>query len=71
MVGCGYSMLLEGEADMVLSHSTSPAYHLIAEGKDNYAAASFNEGHYMQVEVAGVLKSSKENLLLPVFSYRN
>jgi thiamine transport system substrate-binding protein len=54
-----YSMFLEGEADMVLSYSTSPAYHLIAEGKDNYAAASFDEGHYLQVEVAGVLKSSK------------
>ena len=62
-----YSMFLEGEADMVLSYSTSPAYHLIAEGKDNYAAASFNEGHYMQVEVAGVLKSSKKPALARLF----
>lgn len=54
-----YSMFLEGEADMVLSYSTSPAYHLIAEEKDNYAAAAFSEGHYMQVEVAAMLKSSK------------
>ena len=53
-----YSMFLEGEADMVLSYSTSPAYHLIAEGKDNYAAAAFDEGHYTQIEVAGILKSS-------------
>jgi thiamine transport system substrate-binding protein len=56
--GDSYSMFLEGEADMVLSYSTSPAYHLIAEGKDNYAAAAFNEGHYTQIEVAGILKSS-------------
>lgn len=54
-----YSLFLEGEADMVLSYSTSPAYHLIAEGKDNFAAAAFDDGHYMQVEVAGVLNSSK------------
>jgi thiamine transport system substrate-binding protein len=53
-----YSLFLEGEADLVLSYSTSPAYHLIAEGKDHFAAAAFAEGHYMQVEVAGVLKSS-------------
>ena len=54
-----YSMFLEGEADMVLSYSTSPAYHLIVEGKDNYAAAEFTDGHYMQIEVAGALKNSK------------
>ena len=65
-----YSMFLEGEADMVLSYSTSPAYHLIAEGKDNYAAAQFDEGHYMQVEVAGVLKSSKHPELARQFLKR-
>jgi len=62
-----YSMFLEGEADMVLSYSTSPAYHLIAEEKDHFAAASFAEGHYMQVEVAGVLKSSKKPALARLF----
>ena len=62
-----YSMFLEGEADMVLSYSTSPAYHLIAEEKDHYAAAGFAEGHYMQVEVAGVLKSSKKPALARLF----
>ena len=48
-----YGMFLEGEADMVLSYTTSPAYHLIAEEDASKAAAVFNEGHYMQVEVAG------------------
>jgi thiamine transport system substrate-binding protein len=62
-----YSMFLEGEADMVLSYSTSPAYHLIAEGKDNFAAASFAEGHYTQVEVAAVLKSSTKPALARLF----
>ena len=54
-----YSIFLNGEADMVLSYSTSPAYHMIAEGKENYKAVQFEEGHYVQIEVAGLLKSSK------------
>jgi len=55
-----YGLFLKGEADMVLSYTTSPAYHLIAEEEDNFAAAAFEEGHYAQIEVAGVLKSSKQ-----------
>ncbi|MEQ8964845.1 MAG: thiamine ABC transporter substrate binding subunit [Azospirillaceae bacterium] len=46
-----YGLFLEGEAPMVLSYTTSPAYHRIAEGVERYAAAPFAEGHYMQVEV--------------------
>ncbi len=53
-----YGLFLEGEADMVLSYTTSPAYHLIAEEDDGKAAALFAEGHYMQVEVAGKLAAS-------------
>ena len=37
-------MFLEGESDMVLSYSTSPAYHPIAESDSKYAAADFIEG---------------------------
>jgi thiamine transport system substrate-binding protein len=48
-----YGMFLEGEADMVLSYTTSPAYHLLAEGDDTKAAIAFEEGNYMQIEVAG------------------
>ena len=40
-----YGMFTEGEADMVLSYTTSPAYHLIAEEDDTKAAAIFPEGH--------------------------
>lgn len=53
-----YGLFLEGEADMVLSYTTSPAYHLIAEEDATKAAAPFDEGHYMQIEVAGKLASS-------------
>ncbi|WP_372883064.1 thiamine ABC transporter substrate binding subunit [Psychromonas sp.] len=62
-----YSMFLKGEADMVLSYSTSPAYHIIAEGVDQYAAADFSEGHYTQVEVAAKVKSSKKAKLADQF----
>jgi thiamine transport system substrate-binding protein len=53
-----YGLFLQGEADMVLSYTTSPAYHLIAEEDDSKAAAPFAEGHYLQVEVAGMLASA-------------
>ncbi|WP_417589231.1 thiamine ABC transporter substrate binding subunit [Pararhodobacter oceanensis] len=55
-----YGLFLEGEADMVLSYTTSPAYHAIAEDNPNFAAAGFTEGHYLQVEVAGVLANSSQ-----------
>ena len=53
-----YGLFLKGEADMVLSYTTSPAYHLIAEQDATKSAALFDEGHYMQVEVAGMLAAS-------------
>lgn len=53
-----YDLFLKGEADMVLSYTTSPAYHAVAENKPNYAFAQFSEGYVPQVEVAGLLKSS-------------
>lgn len=55
-----YNMFLAGEADMVLSYTTSPAYHLIAEADDSKAAALFSEGHYLQVELAGRLAGSDQ-----------
>ncbi len=55
-----YGLFTKGEAEMVLSYSTSPAYHLIAEETDRYAALQFPEGHTLQIEVAGRLKSASE-----------
>ncbi|MBT9383950.1 thiamine ABC transporter substrate binding subunit [Pseudooceanicola sp. CBS1P-1] len=49
-----YGMFLEGEADLVLSYTTSPAYHVIAEDDDSKVALPFEEGNYMQVEVAAM-----------------
>ena len=62
-----YSMFLEGESDLVLSYTTSPAYHLIAENDAKYAAADFAEGHYTQVEVAAKVKGSKNEKLADQF----
>ncbi|TNI14871.1 thiamine ABC transporter substrate binding subunit [Aeromonas veronii] len=62
-----YGMFLDGEADMVLSYTTSPAYHLIAENKPQYQAAAFEEGHYRQVEVAAKLRSAKQEKLADQF----
>ena len=62
-----YSLFLKGEADMVLSYTTSPAYHLIAEDDAGKTTAKFEEGHYMQVEVAGKLAGSDQPELADAF----
>jgi thiamine transport system substrate-binding protein len=62
-----YSMFLEGESDLVLSYTTSPAYHSLAEKDDRFAAANFSEGHYMQVEVAAKVKNTQHNALADEF----
>jgi len=53
-----YDLFTKGEAPMVLSYMTSPAYHMIEDKTDRYQAAAFSEGHYIQIEVAGLIKSS-------------
>jgi thiamine transport system substrate-binding protein len=50
-----YGLFTDGEADMVLSYTTSPAYHIIAEGDETKRAAIFPEGHYFMVELAAKL----------------
>ncbi|MFB4341295.1 thiamine ABC transporter substrate binding subunit [Pantoea sp. CS_6] len=62
-----YGLFLKGESDLVLSYTTSPAYHIIEEKKDNYAAAPFAEGNYLQVEVAARLANSKQPKLAEQF----
>ena len=53
-----YGLFTKGEAPMVLSYTTSPAYHIISEKVTKYQALSFSEGHYLQIEVAGLVKAS-------------
>ena len=62
-----YGLFTKGEAPMVLSYTTSPAYHMVAEETERYQAAAFEEGHYIQIEVAGVLKSAPQKELARQF----
>lgn len=62
-----YGLFTKGEAQMVLSYTTSPAYHMVAEETDRYQAAEFSEGHYIQIEVAGLLKTAPEKELARQF----
>ncbi|WCN10428.1 thiamine ABC transporter substrate binding subunit [Marinomonas mediterranea] len=62
-----YSLFLKGEADVVLSYTTSPAYHVVAEGETKYKAAPALEGFYPQVEVAATLKNAPNKALAQQF----
>ncbi len=62
-----YGLFTKGEAPMVLSYTTSPAYHIIAEGIEKYKAAAFSDGHYLQVEVAGMTTLGAANPLAKQF----
>lgn len=62
-----YGLFTKGEAPMVLSYITSPAYHMVEEKTDRYQAAKFEEGHYIQIEVAGMLKASQNQDLARKF----
>ena len=62
-----YALFTKGEAPMVLSYTTSPAYHVIAENTQRYKAAAFSEGHYLQIEVAGVIEASAHKALAQSF----
>ncbi|EPX77729.1 thiamine ABC transporter substrate-binding protein [Litoreibacter arenae] len=62
-----YGMFTDGEADMVLSYTTSPAYHIIAEEDETKRAAIFDEGHYFMTELAAQVKGSKQPELAQAF----
>jgi len=49
-----YGLFLKGEAPLVLSYTTSPAYHQLVDKTDRYKALYFPEGNYLQVELAAM-----------------
>ncbi len=55
----GYGLFTQGEAPMVLSYTTSPAYHAEYENTDRYRSAVFSSGHYMQIEGISIVKNAK------------
>ncbi|MET3598356.1 thiamine ABC transporter substrate binding subunit [Martelella mangrovi] len=62
-----YGLFTSGEAPMVLSYTTSPAYHQIAEETDRYKAADFEDGLYIQIEVAGMTAMADDPALARSF----
>ncbi len=62
-----FSLFLNGEAPMVLSYDTSPGYHMAIDKTEQYQAAAFDEGHYLQIEVAALLKNSPNQELGKAF----
>ncbi len=62
-----YALFTKGEAPMVFSYVTSPAYHMEVEKTDKYQAANFAEGHYLQIEVAGLIEVSPHKTLAQKF----
>ncbi len=62
-----YGLFTKGEVPMVLSYTTSPAYHMVEEKTDRYRAAGFSDGHYIQIEVAGMLKNARDKDLAKDF----
>lgn len=57
----GYGLFTKGEAPMVLSYTTSPAYHIVADNTDRYKAIAFTEGNYLQIELAGQTVTGAKN----------
>lgn len=55
----GYGLFTAGEAPLVLSYATSPAYHKEYDKTERYRALPFAEGHVRQIECAGIVKGAK------------
>ena len=53
-----YSMFMEGEAPIVLSYLTSPAYHIEMEEVGQYKAVAIEEGYIRQTEGMGIVKGA-------------
>lgn len=55
----GYGLFTSGEAPLVVSYTTSMAYHVKYDKTDRYQALIFPEGHILQVEGVGLVKGAK------------
>ncbi len=55
----GYGLFTNGEAPLVLSYTTSPAYHKEVDKTDRYKALEFSDGHVADIELAGILAGAR------------
>ena len=63
----GYGLFTKGEAPLVSSYTTSPAYHVEYGEGDRFKAVIFEEGHVMQVEGAGITAGTKNETYAKMF----
>jgi thiamine transport system substrate-binding protein len=54
----GYGLFEAEEAPLIIGYTTSPAMNLEYDNINYYKALLFEEGHYIQVEGAGILKNA-------------
>ena len=62
-----YNFFMNGEADIVLSYTTSPAAHIMFENNYDISAAIFEEGNYISIEFAGILETSNNKQIANEF----
>ena len=62
-----YNLFIKGEAPIVFSYTTSEAYHRESEKTDRYQVLHFAEGHYLAIETAAIVKTSKQKALATKF----
>jgi thiamine transport system substrate-binding protein len=63
----GYGLFTSGEAPMVISYTTSAAYHAEYETAGRYKALEFAEGHPMQIEGAGIVVQARHRKAAEAF----
>lgn len=63
----GYGLFTSGEAPLVVSYTTSAAYHAEYETAGRYKALEFAEGHPMQVEGAGIVAGARHRKAAEAF----
>ena len=62
-----YNFFMTGEADIVLSYTTSPAAHIMFEENYDISASIFDEGNYISIEFAGILNKSNNKKIANEF----
>jgi len=55
----GYGLYTQGEASIVLSYETSPAYHIAYEDTERYRNLIIDDQGYAQIEVAGITNGTQ------------
>lgn len=58
----GYGLYTQGEAPLVVSYETSPAYHRHFEQSERYETLLFDDAAYAQIEVAGIVRGARNRL---------